>query len=611
MTRRNLLVPLILVVLAGVAAVLGSVLTDTKPVLGLDLQGGFSVVLQAKEVNGRLPPEESVEKAKDIIRQRVDGLGVAEPDITRQGRTVIVQLPGVKNRNKAESLVGCTAKLEFRPVQSLGPNPNAPGPKTTTTTAKGNKASTTTKPKGTTTTGSGDQTSTTAGATTTSGSGSGETGSGVVGLGNGEDALPAQLAPTTTAPPSTTAPPETVPPTTAPTGSTAPGETTTAPGASTTAPSGDTSTTVAPGGSNGSGSSSCGGVTSTPAKGSSSTTTTAPATPGSIVAPSDDGQFLYTLGPVGFTGEALSSANAALARAGGWEVNVSIKGSQQDTANAAFNACATGGATCPGGQGAPGAIAIVLDGKVISAPRVNSQDLASQPFQITGSFSQSEAKNLALVLRYGSLPVEFEQAALQQVSATLGQDSLHAGLVAGLIGIAAVALYMLLYYRGLGLVVIIGLGVWGGLMYGLVCYLGQAQGLALTLSGITGIIVSVGTTVDSYVVYFERLKDEVRGGRSVRSSTERGFASAFRTILTADVSSFIGAFLLWYLTVGPVRGFAFFLGISVMLDLLVAYTFTRPLVILLGRSKRFTNARFLGLASALDRAPATVTGAPA
>jgi preprotein translocase subunit SecD len=145
-------------------------------------------------------------------------------------------------------------------------------------------------------------------------------------------------------------------------------------------------------------------------------------------------------------------------------------------------------------------------------------------------------------------------------------------------------------------------------MYGLVCWLSANQGLALTLSGIIGIVVSVGTTVDSYVVFFERLKDEVRGGRSVRNSTERGFASAYRTILTADIASFLGAFLLWWLTVGSVRGFAFFLGLSVLLDLVVAYCFTRPAVILLGRSKRLTDARFFGLASALDRAPQT-TGA--
>ncbi|MCU1354857.1 MAG: Protein translocase subunit SecD [Acidimicrobiales bacterium] len=610
MTRRNLLVPLILVALVALASVLVAVTSNTSPVLGLDLQGGFSVVLQAKEVKGRLPSEESVEKAKDIIRQRVDGLGVAEPDITRQGRTVIVQLPGVKNRDKAESLVGCTAKLEFRPVLGVVANPDAPSPSTTTTSKKkGSKSTTTTtsKKKGSksTTTTAGKATTTTAakGATTTTGSGKGETGSGVAGIAPGEGAMPVQFAPTTTTtlPPTTTAPPTT----SAPAGSTVPS-------ASTTSAPGSTTTTTAADGSTGS-SSSCGGAV-TPAKKGTTTTTTAPLPAGTASFPSDDGALLYTLGPVGFTGDALSSAKAALGQTGEWQVSVSVHSAQKATANATMNACYQGGATCPG-QGASasggqnsGAVAIVLDGKVLSAPQVNGPDLASSTFEITGNFTQSEAKDLALVLRYGSLPVEFNTVALQQVSATLGKDSLHAGLIAGFIGIAAVALYMLLYYRGLGLVVITGLGVWGGLMYGIVCWLGQTQGLALTLSGITGIIVSVGTTVDSYVVFFERLRDEVRAGRSVRASTERGFASAIRTILTADISSFIGAFLLWYLTVGPVRGFAFFLGLSVVLDLLVAYCFTRPLVILLGRSKRFTDARFLGLAAALDRPP-TAAGA--
>jgi preprotein translocase subunit SecD len=604
MTRRNLLVPLILVVLASFAATFGAIGSHTKPVLGLDLQGGFSVVLKAKSVNGRTPSEESVEKAKDIIRQRVDGLGVAEPDITRQGLTVVVELPGVTDQKKAESLVGCTAKLEFRPVLSYTVNPNGPGSKATTTTttspkktttttkgksSKGSKSTTTTtKPKSTTTTTISTQTTT-------------EGGMGTAGIAPGEGAMPAQFAPTTTTtePPTTTAPPTTTLP----------------PGVTTTTPA--TTTTTVP---SAAATSSCGTGKATSKKSKDVHAIPPTATPppaGGEYAFSDDDNLVYTLGPLGFTGEALSSATAALDQQGQWSVNVNVRSSQQSKANDAFNACYSGAATCPGqgssgaSGGGNGAIAIVLDGKVISAPAVNANDLASNQFQITGQFSSSEAKNLALVLRYGSLPVEFEQAALQQVSATLGQDSLHAGLIAGAIGIAAVMLYMILYYRGLGLVVIAGLTVWGGLMYGLVCWLGAVQGLALSLSGITGIIVSVGTTVDSYVVYFERVKDEVRFGRSVRSSTERGFASAIRTILTADISSFIGAFLLWYLTVGPVRGFAFFLGMSVLLDLLVAYLFTRPLVILLGRSKRFTDARFLGLASALDRAPASVEGVTA
>ena len=163
---------------------------------------------------------------------------------------------------------------------------------------------------------------------------------------------------------------------------------------------------------------------------------------------------------------------------------------------------------------------------------------------------------------------------------------------------------MLAYYRALGLVVWLGLGVSAALMYSIVTYLGQSSGLALTLAGTTGIIVSVGVTVDSYIVYFERLKDEVRAGKTVRSSVDRGFSRAYRTILAADTSSFIGAMLLYLLTVGPVRGFAFFLGLSTLLDVVIAYFFTRPMVILLGRSRLFTEARWVGVARGLAVQPA-------
>lgn len=564
MSKRSLWVSLILTVLASLSAVGIARITDTSPTLGLDLQGGFSVVLQAREVNGELPSEESVEKAKDIIRQRVDGLGVAEPEIVRQGRTVIVQLPGVTDRSKAEQVVGCTAKLEFRPVLAVEANPDA-------------VSTTTTKPKSTTTTTKADGTTT----TTAADDGEGETGAGMAGLSSGEGAMPGQFAPsttTTTAPPTTT----TVPPETT---TTVPASTTTSTTAATT--DGSTSKTN--------------GCSSGKTVDVSTVSTTAPLPEGAEIVPSQDGALLYTLGPVGFTGDALSKAEAALQES--WAVNVSVRGGSKTQANAAFNACYNGEPTCPAQSGdGRGAIAIVLDGEVLSAPAVNGPDLASDNFTISGDFDQAEAKELALVLRYGSLPVEFDQVALQQVSATLGTDSLHAGLLAGAVGIALVALYMLLYYRGLGLVVVGGLAVWGGFMYGLVCWLSANQGLALTLSGIIGIVVSVGTTVDSYVVYFERMRDEVRAGRSARSATDRGFSSAIRTIITADVASFLGAFLLWWLTVGPVRGFAFFLGMSVVLDLFVAYFFTRPVVALLSYNKRLTDSKFLGLDSARDRA---------
>lgn len=585
--RRSIATPLLIIVILSIGSVIATVAVDNKPQLGLDLQGGFSVVLQAKSVKGKLPSDEAVEKAKDIISQRVDGLGVAEPDITRQGKRVIIQLPGVKDRARAEKLVGCTAKLELRPVLSpptrVTSSTTAPQAKTTTSTTAAPKTATT-PPKG-----------------------NGETGSGAVGAAQGESALPAQLAPTTL--PSTTAAPTTT--TTKPKSGPKTSTTTTAPTTTTT----ESPAARAAAAKKAASTTSCSGGTSKSGSSPTATTTPAQKAGGAGAFLDDTGQAVYQLGPVGFEGSALSKAEAGLSN-GSWQVNVSVKSKDKAKANAVFNACYQAGATCPP-SGADesntprGAIAIVLDGKVISAPTVNGPDLASSTFTISGNFDAKRAKELALVLRYGALPVEFRTETVQQVSATLGKDSLNAGLLAGLIGIAAVGLYMLLYYRGLGLVVILGLAVWGGLMYSIVCYLSQNSGLALSLSGITGIIVSVGTTVDSYVVYFERLKDEVRTGKTVRSSTERGFSRAFRTILTADISSFIGAALLWWLTVGPVRGFAFFLGLSTVLDVVVAYMFTRPLVILLGRSRLFTEARFFGIARGLAREETAVSPAGA
>jgi preprotein translocase subunit SecD len=248
-------------------------------------------------------------------------------------------------------------------------------------------------------------------------------------------------------------------------------------------------------------------------------------------------------------------------------------------------------------------IAIDLDGVVKSAPSLDTTDFPGKG-RITGDFSQREAKDLALVLRYGALPVQLDRQTVQSVSASLGKDSLHAGIVAGAVGLVLVVLYMIAYYRALGIVVLLGLTLTAGLMYSLVTWLGQTNGLSLTLAGATGIIVSVGVTVDSYVVYFERLNDEIRSGKTIRSSVDRSFARAYRTILAADAASFIGAVVLYLLSVGSVRGFAFFLGLSTVLDVFTAYFFTRPMVSILGRKRLFTEARWLGVARGLA-APAT------
>jgi preprotein translocase subunit SecD len=199
------------------------------------------------------------------------------------------------------------------------------------------------------------------------------------------------------------------------------------------------------------------------------------------------------------------------------------------------------------------------------------------------------------VLNSGSLPVELELQSVQNVSASLGKDSLRAAIISGAIGVLLVLLFMVAYYRLLGIIVAIGITVSASLLWGIIVWLSRTNGLALSLSGIAGIIVSVGVTVDSYVVFFERLKDEVRSGKTLRNSATRGFQGAWRTIVIADLVSLIGALVLWYLTVGAVRGFAFFLGLSTLCDLIVAYTFTRPMVLLLARTKWMERRKVMGI----------------
>jgi preprotein translocase subunit SecD len=391
--------------------------------------------------------------------------------------------------------------------------------------------------------------------------------------------------------------------------------TTTAPGATTTtAPGGTTTTSAVQGQSEAASPFQDGGTTTTTVAGT--TTTTAPAgEPGALkVTPRQedkpeatvileeldkDGKAVntYQLGPSQATGEIVSDADAQLGQSGQWTVALKMKSGAAgiDQFNAIAAQCNPPSATCPTGQ-----LAIVLDSVVQSAPTIQTSSFKKDEIVISGSFTESEAKDLATALRYGSLPVQLKPQTVQTVSPTLGEDSLKAGLAAGLLGLALVCAYMIFYYRALGIVVVLGLSVWAALLYSIISYLG----VALSLAGVTGIVVSVGVTVDSYVVYFERLKDEVKAGRTLRSSSERAFSRAFRTILAADISSFIGAIVLFQLTVGPVRGFAFFLGVSTILDVLVAYFFTRPLVGILASNRLFTESPRLGVARGLAAEPA-------
>jgi preprotein translocase subunit SecD len=271
---------------------------------------------------------------------------------------------------------------------------------------------------------------------------------------------------------------------------------------------------------------------------------------------------------------------------------VSLRGGAagEDQWNALATQCFNRAETCPTGQ-----IAIVLDGSVISAPVVQEAVFTGGSVQITGDFTQQEAEDLAKVLEFGAVPVEFEVASVQTVSPTLGADSMSAALISGAIGVLLVLLMFFVYYRLMTIVVLVGTLLSLALLWSIISYLSKTNGLALTLAGIAGIIVSVGVTVDSYVVLFEQLKEEVRAGRSVRSAAQRSYESSFRTIMVANTASFIGAIVLWYLTVGAVRGFAFFLGLSLVVNVIVFYFNTRPAVLLLARTKLFDGRSVLGI----------------
>ena len=284
----------------------------------------------------------------------------------------------------------------------------------------------------------------------------------------------------------------------------------------------------------------------------------------------------YVLGPSELTGHSIKKAIAQQDQVGAWVVNYTLTGSGSplwdQVAQQNFHA----------------ELAIELDGVVQSAPLIQPNQATFTSFagqgQISGSFTESSAKNLALAMQFGSLPVRLVALTTVTISPTLGHSALVAGLGAGLVGLALVLLYTILYYRALGLVIVLGLGVTAALLWAIISSLGHtALAPTFSLAGVTGIIVSIGITVDSYIVYFERLKDETRAGRSIRTSVDRGFRSAWRTVLAADTVSLLAALLLYLIAVGDVRGFAFFLGLSTILDVAITWYFTRPLVILLGR----------------------------
>lgn len=517
---------LALTVILIVGSFVATLMSGDRPALGLDLRGGISIVLFPVDGSDL----STLDTAAEIIRSRVDGLGIAEPEVSRQGDTLVVDLPGVKDRARAEKLVGETAELRFRLVEGAIPWSDTPSPSSTssvppTTAAVG---STTTAPSSSTTSGKSQ---------------------GVIGADSDAETIAYRPGQVTDS--STTA---STSPTTAPA---APG--TTAPAAVANCEEGKLVTPRAQ--------------------------ATASAT---VILPNVERTLCYKLGPTLLTGRNVGEAEAFInPSTAEWAVNVKFRNDDFVTKVAQPYVNKD--------------VAIELDDVVLSAPRINP-GITGRDVQISGSFTEREARDLALALRYGALPVQFDstQQTVQSVSPSLGKDQLRAGIISGLIGLALVALYMLFFYRLLGVVVWIGLALTGMTFFSLTTWLSATQGLTLTLAGVTGIIVSVGVTVDSYVVYFERLKDEARMGKTIRSSLEPGFRRSFRTIVAADLVSLIGAVVLYLLAAGSVRGFAYFLGLSTVLDLILAYTFMQPLVLLLARRPALVRMRGIGIGAALD-----------
>ncbi len=546
----------VLAVLTGVMVLQGQL----TPKLGLDLAGGTTVTLTAKTESGKTPPATQMDQAVKIMTQRVNGLGVSDAEVAKQGSSnIVVNVPG-QGQDGVVQLIGTTAKLQFRQVFAAAdgkPNAAAPAP-TPTTTGKDAKKDKDKK----------DKSASPSPSTSPSGTAT-PRGRALSEALAAPTPQPSGSAPGTPAPATSGTPQLQVPP---------------------VQPSGADYTGIddkavikqfeelncykadkrVPGAND-------------PAR--------------KFVVSCDQkeegGQVSkYILGPVRVLGEQVSDASAmppdATQGQSSWWVSMKFKsqggrefGEVTADAYQAYQA----------NPGDPrGQVAIVLDGQVVSAPQIRSGAITGGTAQIDGppeSFTQSYANDLANVLKYGALPLEFTQSSIDEVSSTLGSDQLRGGLIAGAIGLALVVLYCLFYYRGLGIVAVLSLLVAAGITYLSVVILGENMGFRLSLPHIIGLIVSIGITADSFIVYFERLRDELRAGRKLRPSVEVAWKRARRTILVADAVTFLAALVLYFLAVGGVAGFAFAMGLTTLIDIVVVFFFTKPLVALLSRTQFF------------------------
>jgi preprotein translocase subunit SecD len=549
---------------------------SSSPALGLDLRGGTEVTLTAQPLTKQPVTKSALNQAVAIIRDRVDARGVGGALISTQGNNhIIVSVPG-RGYQVAEQ-VGQTALLRFRQVLAVGNY--APTPATTTTTSPSTSATPTSK------------------ATGKAGSHKGKSGKGKK-KSQGDAVTSALLRKSTTTPTPSVTP--SASPTPSITPSVSPGTTATpTPSASpSSATSGDQ---PLPGAESATLSAAFEKTFSTWDCTKHPNPTNGNDIPTDYIIACDPQQHLaYILAPAALEGTQISTASAGLDTTGvNWVVNIKFNGSGSsawlaltkktyEVTNSGDSGFQTG---CSPPKGC-NAIAITLDGVVESAPATQDDGIPGGTTQISGSFNQSEATDLANVLRYGALPLKFTQSDVQSVSASLGSHQLRGGLIAGAIGLALVIVFSLLYYRALGLVTIGSLAVSGLILYAVTTLLGHSSlHYTLSLPGIAGFIVAVGITADSFVVYFERLRDEIREGRRLRSAVDRAWPRARRTILSADSVSLLAAFILYIVSIGDVRGFAFTLGMSTLSDLLIVFFFTRPLLQLLSHRAAFDSGK--------------------
>jgi preprotein translocase subunit SecD len=588
-----------------------------SPNLGLDLQGGTRITLSASTQGGSggVTPDK-MDQAVSIIRNRVNGTGVTEAEVTTQGGSnIIVEIPGEQRKDIVDQ-VGKTAQLRFRLVAPFAdgtPNPVA-GVDLTQSAPTGSPTSSPTGPT-TSQPSSGPTNQPSQGPSSSpSGTSTVQPSAGTNAPGSSNRSAAGLLHLDQAAGPSSN-----------PTGgSTSPSGGPTTPSGGATTPSGGATTPS-------------GGATTQPPgqvvlppkttikdpetwqpdqaweqaflkfvcpkNGTTSKyTVDDPTQP--MLACDDQGQ-KFLLGPAIIEGTQISNASAGIPQNQiNWSVQLSFDSSARDT----FGRVTTmldqeqGSGPYRGGQ-----FAIVLDSQVISYAGVN-EPILNGSAEITGNFDQQSAQALANSLKYGALPLTFRTESVTEEGPELASDQLRAGIIAGIIGLLLVVVYCLLYYRGLGLVVISSLIVAGAITYAMVLLLGSWIGFTLTLPGIAGLIVAIGITADSFIVYFERLRDEVRVGRTLRTAVEAGWVRARMTILAADAVSFLAALVLYIFAIGVVKGFAFALGLTTVIDVFIVFMFTKPVVTLLSRTKFFGDGhKFSGLDPAhlgVDRLPA-------